>query len=208
MKIRLLIVDDHPTLIEGLRELLSRYPEIDVVATSTQGSEAIELAIALEPDVILMDVRLPDMTGEVVAREIRQLDLPTQILAFSAYRDDQHVKGMLSAGAMGYLLKTEDLDTIAKSIMAVSRGEIRLSREVAEVVYSWGKGNSVASSDLTSREFEILRLIVRGETNLQISNTLGIALGTVKNHVVSIYNKIGVHSRVEAVLWGQSHGIK
>ncbi len=133
MTVRVLIVDDHPALAYGLRDLFTRYDEVQVVAIASSGAEAIDLLESSQPDLVLLDSQLPDMPGAAVAEEIRQREPGARLLAYSAYGDEAHVKNMLSAGAMGYLLKTESLDVLVEAVLAVARGEMRFSPLVMEV---------------------------------------------------------------------------
>lgn len=208
MVLRLMIVDDHPALASGLTDWFARNEEIEIVAMAGCGVDAIELATSLLPDLILLDSQLPDINGATVAETIRDSGLPVRILVFSAYGDEQHVRGMLSAGAMGYLLKTESLSTLEAAVQAVSRGEMYFSQQITEMIQSWGLGSPDALEELSVKELEVLRCMARGKTNPQIATELSITVGTVKNHVVSIYSKLGVQSRVQAVLWALERGLK
>lgn len=134
MVLRLMIVDDHPALASGLTDWFARSEEIEIVAVAGCGVDAIELATSLLPDLILLDSQLPDINGATVAETIRDRGLPVRILVFSAYGDEQHVRGMLSAGAMGYLLKTESLSTLEAAVQAVSRGEMYFSQQITEMI--------------------------------------------------------------------------
>ncbi len=208
MVLRLMIVDDHPALAYGLTGWFARSKVIKIVAIAYCGVDAIELATSLLPDIVLLDSQLPDINGVTVAETIRDSGLPVRILVFSAYEDEQHVRGMLSAGAMGYLLKTESLSTLEAAVQAVSRGEMYFSQRIMEIIQSWGLGSLDALKELSAKELEVLRCMARGKTNPQIATELSITVGTVKNHVTSIYSKLGVQSRVQAVLWALERGLR
>lgn len=207
--VRVLLADDHPAVRGGIRRALEE-ANIVVVGEASSGEEALQLIEALQPDVAILDCRLPRLEGTEVAEIIQQRGLPTRILALSAYKDDQYVYGMLQAGAAGYLLKEEALETVVAAVRAVARGEEWYSQPVMSRVAAWARGEtpSIAGvAELTEREVEVLRLLARGWDNARIAAELVISEGTVKNHVTSIYAKLNVHSRAEAVAWAWQHGL-
>lgn len=209
MSIRVVIVDDHPAIRTGLRSALNKSGDITVVGEAARGDDALYLIDQLRPDVVLMDYRLPGIDGAKVAQLIHGRGLQTRILALSAYADEHYIQSMLQAGAAGYLLKEEALDTVIDAIRAVLHGEVWYSRGVTPKVASLTQGQAAAPSEqvgLTDREMTVLRLLARGWDNQRIALDLHISEGTVKNHVTSIYVKLDVRSRAEAVAWAWRHG--
>jgi len=210
MGIRVLLADDHPAVRAGIRRALEKAADIVVVGEAADGEEALRLIEALRPDVALLDCRLPGPEGWQVAEAMRARGLPTRVLALSAYADDRYIYGMLQAGAAGYLLKEEALETVVAAVWAVARGEEWYSRPVMAKVAAWARGETLVPpgvAGLTEREVEVLRLLARGWDNARIAEELVVSEGTVKNHVTSIYAKLNVHSRAQAVAWAWEHGV-
>jgi DNA-binding NarL/FixJ family response regulator len=214
--IRVVMVDDHPVVRAGIRHLLQGAPDITIIGEASDGSEALRIVARAQPDVLLLDVMLPDMSGVVVAQRVKEEGWPVHILALSAYDDERYILGMLAAGAAGYLIKEEASETITEAVRAVARGEIGwLSRRAIAVLLGrvtdeWQKSQVMPPGpmpDLSARERQVLRLLAHGYENAQIAAALCIAEGTVKNHVTSIYGRIGVRTRAEAVAWAWRHGI-
>ena len=203
--IRVLLADDHPVVRSGIRAELDGADGIEVVGEASSGGEALRLVEELRPDVLVSDVVMPGMDGVEATRILRESFPDLRILGLSAYDDNEYVFGLLSAGAMGYVLKEEALDTIVEAIRAASRGETWLSKRVQEKVVRRAIGKEEAP--LTERELEVLRLMAKGWSNRQIAKQLFISEGTVKNHVTNIYAKLGVHSRAEAVAWAWQQGL-
>lgn len=205
--IRVLLADDHPALRVGLRVLLEQAPGVQVVGEAGDGPQALEMIAALAPDVAVLDCQLPGLPGAEVAAEVRQRGLPTRILALSAYSDELHVRSMLEAGAVGYLLKEEASGVIVAAVQAAAQGRAWLSPEVAARVAALARHGHPAPADLTERELEVLRLIGQGKANKEIALALGIAERTVEFHVSNLLDKLGLASRVEAALWAKDHGL-
>lgn len=207
MSIKVVIVEDHPTTRLGLVTLLNREPDIEVVAEYETGLEAVEKITDQNVDLVLLDVRLPDMPGEQVAEEISRISVDIKIAAFSAFDDEKTVMGMMGAGAVGYIVKNEDPNVIADAIRAIYKKEAWFSRKALNVVLNFRKGELSKDPELTAREMEVLRLLPRGYTNHQIASELSITETTVKNHLTSIYSKLGVRARAGAVAWAFQHGM-
>ena len=203
--IRVLLADDHPTVRVGLRVLLERAPDIDVVAEAEDGQEALALVEELSPDVSVLDCELPDIEGPQVAAEIERLRPSVQVLALSAHDDERYVRGMLDAGAVGYLLKDEAPETIVAAVRAAARGEGYFSPGVAGKVEAWTREEPPGG--LTDREFDVLRLVAEGLTNRQIAQSLDIAERTAGFHVSNVLEKLGAASRVEAAMWAKDQGV-
>lgn len=210
--IRVLIVDDHPVVRDGIRNVLESQSDMDVVGEAINGDEALAQALVLQPDVLVLDVQMPGLSAPQVVRRLRQrADLP-HVLVLTAYGNTEYVLGMMRAGAEGYLLKDEDPAVIADGVRAVARGQVWLSEVVGRTISQElergipGRWQTPAEV-LTQRELEILGLLAAGRGNDQIAEELKIAEGTVRNHVSSIYSKLAVGSRAEAVAWAWQHGV-
>ena len=212
--IRVLVVDDQQLVRDGIASLLRVQEGIAVVGTATNGREALEQAIALHPDVILMDVRMPVMGGvEATAQILRQVP-SCSILMLTTFDDDQYVRDALQAGARGYLLKDLPPQDLAHAVHAVSREVYQLDAAVIERIIGASSGpNAARKSDaleaagLTHREVEVLRLIARGATNREVADYLVISEGTVKNHLSNIFSRLGLRDRTQAVMYAREHGL-
>jgi DNA-binding NarL/FixJ family response regulator len=209
--LRILIADDHPLFRKGMRTLLESEPGFDVVAEATTGEEAIALAEAYLPDLILMDLQMPGKTGLEAARTISAVSPHIHILVVTLFQDDESIFAALRAGARGYVLKDADEDEMLRAIRAVASGEAIFSPGVASrMIHYFASSREEfpheAFPDLTNREREILELIARGEANPSIAEILTISLKSVRNHVANIYNKLQVTDRVQVVLRARNAG--
>ncbi|HYF93174.1 MAG TPA: response regulator transcription factor [Symbiobacteriaceae bacterium] len=213
-RIRIMLVDDQTILRAGLAGLLNRNPDMAVVGEAGNGQEAIEMAERLEPDVILMDVRMPVMDGVHATRELVRRGTRAGIIILTTFDDDEYIYEGISAGARGYLLKDAEYDELSHAIRVVARGEALLQPQVtARVLKEFSRLAGQAApakpkarplaEPLTDRETEVLRLIVSGATNQDIAEQLHIGLGTVKHHVRAVFAKLGARDRVQAVLTAQ-----
>jgi DNA-binding NarL/FixJ family response regulator len=203
--IRVVLVDDHPALRLGLKVLLERAPDVELVGEAEEGQEALALVEASQPDVIVLDCELPGLSGIQVAQEIQRQGLPTQIVALSAYDSDRYVRGMLDAGARGYLLKEEAPETVVTAVRAVAGGQEDYSQQVMSKVMTWARGERPGG--LTEREVEVLRLVAEGLSNKEIAYKLQVVERTVQFHVSNILQKLHAASRVEAAVWAKEQGI-
>ncbi len=202
--IRVLLVDDHPAVRIGLRVLLEQAPDVAVVGEAEDGREALRLAEELEPDVAVVDCELPDMEGSDVAREMLR-QWAVRVLALSSYDDEHYVRGMLEAGAVGYLLKEEAPQTIVAAVRTAADGEGYFSPGVAGKVDAWARGEPPGG--LTQREIDVLCLVAQGYTNARIAHELTIAERTVAFHVSNVLEKLDAESRIDAAMWAKDQGI-
>jgi DNA-binding NarL/FixJ family response regulator len=199
------IIDDHPVVRAGLRTILAAAADIEVVAEGSNGDDALRLAARYSPDVLVLDVNLPDLSGFEVTRRLTAQPLSTAILILTVHDDRETVLGLLEAGASGYVLKDDALETLVAAVRAVARGECWLSPAVAGQVVRRAVGefpSTPAPRDLplTPRELEVLCLLAQGLDNAAIARALSVTTRTVQNHVSNIYGKLGVASRTEAAL--------
>lgn len=203
-KIRILLADDHAVVRQGIRQFLEEAGDIAVVAEAGDGVEALRLVEAHQPDVAVLDIRMPEVTGVEVARRIKERFPQVRVLVLTAYDDDPYVFALLQAGADGYVLKTASGDELVRAVRTVYAGETALSPEIAgKVVRQATRRRPEGAADqvepLTDRELDVLRLAARGLTNRAIGHELGISHRTVQGHMANIYGKLGVNSRTEAV---------
>lgn len=201
-KVRVLMIDDHPIVRSGIRMLLERSGDIDVVGEAERGDDAVGLIKRLKPDVLLLDMEMPGKSGVEVAQEVEAAGLPVRVLALSAHDDEVYIMNLLSNGAAGYLTKEEALDTIIEAIHGVANGEEGwLSRRAAARMATLTRKKQRDLIDLTEREEEVLKLVADGWTNNRIAAELSLSERTVRFHLTNIYDKLGVTSRAEAISW-------
>jgi NarL family two-component system response regulator LiaR len=201
MKIRVLIVDDHDMLREGLTSFLKAYPEFELVGEASSGKEAIDLCLRLEPDVVLMDLLMPEMDGITAIRHIHRTQPTIRLIALSSFGEEELIKGALEAGATSYLLKNVSAQELADAIRSTYLGLQTFSPEVASSLLRVMQtpNKETLLEPLTSRERQILELMVAGLNNHAIAEKLNISKFTVKNHISNILGKLGVKNRLEAV---------
>lgn len=207
--ITLLLVDDHPVVRKGTRELLENEPDLHVIGEAESGEEAIRQARVLTPDVILMDVSMPGMNGIEATRAIKGFLPGVGVLVLTSYDDDAYVFALLEAGAAGYLLKNTSEDDLLGAVRAVAAGESALHPSVARKVlerFSTQQTPTPPEDALSPRELEVLRVAATGRTNKEIARDLDISPRTVQVHLANIFSKLGVGSRTEAVLYGIKRG--
>jgi two-component system, NarL family, response regulator LiaR len=206
VKIRTLITDDHKVVRRGLRGFLELDPGLEVVGEASNGEEAVEMALRLEPDVVLMDLLMPVMDGIEATKEIR-LRLPeVEVVALTSVLEDASVTGAIKAGAIGYLLKTTEADELCEAIRAAAAGQVRLAPEAAARLMREVRAPESPEA-LTKREAEVLKLVARGKANKQVARELFIDEKTVKSHVHSILSKLNVKSRTQAALYAVRVGL-
>jgi len=199
--IRVLIVDDHPVVRTGIRNMLDPAVGISVVGEASTGSEALQMIESLQPQVVLLDMKLPDMSGIEVIKQIYETKSKSRVLGLSSYDDREFISQLLNYGASGYLLKEEVPEYIIDAVRGVAHGEAGwVSRKVAALLSQIILKDKEDGTALTARELEVLRLVVDGKTNDQIGVSLGISVKTVENHLHAIFRKMGVISRVEAAV--------
>ncbi|MBW4501834.1 MAG: response regulator transcription factor [Scytonema hyalinum WJT4-NPBG1] len=208
--IRLLVVDDQDIFRQDLAILLSAEADLDVVGQASHGREAIAFTQHLQPDVILMDVRMPLCNGVAATREIMQRYPWIRILVLTTFDDDEYVWQSLQAGALGYLLKHTPIEQIVTAIRSVYLGYCQLGPSIVPKVVTQLKPNSSRPKDdsdylLSQRELEILKLMKQGKNNREIAQELHLTEGTVRNYVSQIFSQLGVRDRIQAVLWAQQH---
>ncbi|MCA9872325.1 MAG: response regulator transcription factor [Anaerolineales bacterium] len=216
MTIRTLLVDDQALFREGLRTLLSVWPDLEVVGEAGNGQEALDLAPQVRPDVVLMDLRMPVLDGVAATRRLLEAMPQVKVIVLTTFDDDDHVFDGLRAGAVGYLLKDVPSEKLVEAIRAAAEGKSFLQPSVAaKVVAEFARLTAVAPTrtaqplvePLSERELEILALVANGLSNKEIAAELYIAEGTVKNHVTNILSKLGVRDRTQAVLKAKDIGL-
>ena len=205
--IRLLLVDDQDIFRQGLATLLATEADLEIVAQANNGQSAIALTEKLQPDVILMDIRMPICDGVTATKEIHNSYPWIQILMLTTFDDEEYIGQSLQAGAKGYLLKRKSPEEMAVAIRAIDRGYAQLSPEIASKVFAQVKSTSSESAKcldtLSSRELEVLQLIGRGKSNREIASILNLSIGTVKNYITQILSKLEMRDRIAAALWAQ-----
>lgn len=211
-KIRVLIVDDHQVVRQGLRTFLELLEDIQIVAEAVNGEAAIEMAVRFTPDVILMDLVMPGMDGITATRRIKSLCPDSRVIALTSFTDDDKIFPAIQAGASSYLLKDVSPDELAEAIRAVHRGETRLHPEIMRKLVeqfarqSEGKPSEPAV-ELTKRECEVVQLVAEGKSNHEIAEALVISERTVKTHISNILGKLGLNDRTQLAVYAIKNGL-
>lgn len=209
--ITVLIVDDHQLVREGVRTFLQKQSDITVVGEASSGEEGLRLAADLVPDVVLMDLVMPEMDGVETTRRLKQISPETQVIVLTSFDDDQHIFPAIRAGALSYILKDVGTGELADTVRKASRGEAVMTPRVAARVMQELRQGSRASehldSDLSERELEVLRLIAEGCANTEIAERLVISEHTVKRHVSNILSKLHLADRTQAAVYAWREGM-
>lgn len=214
-RIRVLVADDHPVFRRGMRAILGAEPDTELVGEAMDGEEAIALAMELQPDVILMDLNMPNVSGIEATRRILEAYPETAVLMLTMFEDDKSIFAAMRAGAHGYVLKGADGAEMLRAIRATANGEAifspAITRRLAEYFSTPGRGPEAteerAFADLTERESEILALVAEGYTNNAIASRLYLSPKTVRNYVSSVFTKLGVTDRSQAIVLARENGL-
>jgi DNA-binding NarL/FixJ family response regulator len=202
--IRVMVVDDHAVVRGGLEQLLATAPDISLVATASNGQEALDAAAANEVDVVLMDLSMPVMDGIEATRRLVATHPELNVVALTSFSDNRRIMEALSAGASGYLLKDAGPDELLGAIRAAHAGGSPLDPKAARVLLD-AQRTLRPAQDLSDREVEVLRLVAAGLANKQIARKLGITERTVKAHLTNVFQRLGVTDRTQAALWAKDH---
>lgn len=210
MTIRLVLVDDEPLIRRGLKALLSIEPDLEVIGEADNGEGAVRLAETLQPDLVLMDVRMPLMDGVAATQAICDRFSQVKVLVLTTFAEDDYIVRAMRAGAIGYLLKGTDADDLINAICAAHKGFVQLGPGVGQQMLSHLAPPDASEpptelSDLTLREREILQAIAQGLNNREIAQTLFISEKTVKNHITSILSRLDLRDRTQAALWASRY---
>jgi len=204
--IRVLIVDDHPLVRRGLSSLLSGAPDIDVIGAASDGEEAVARVLEERPDVVLMDVSMPGISGMEAARRVLAAVPETRVVMLTSFSQRDVVVESFDAGAVGYLLKDAEPQELINGIRAAARGDAPVSPKAARELLR-DRAQRRPLDELTQRERDVLTLVGKGLANKQIAWRLGISEKTVKAHLGSVFDRLGVQDRTQAALWAQKHGL-
>ncbi|MBN3891595.1 MAG: response regulator transcription factor [Nostoc sp. JL31] len=211
--IKVLLVDDQSLIRQGLRALLELEPDLEIVGEAENGEQAINCVAQFQPDVILLDIRMPIMDGVAATKQIQKRFAKTKILVLTTFDDDEYVSAALKNGAMGYLLKDTPSEELAVAIRAVHKGYTQLGPGIVKKLLTQFSHVAPIQSppvpstlaELTPREKEVLRLIATGASNREIAQELYISEGTVKNHVTNILNRLNLRDRTQAAIWANTY---
>lgn len=208
----MVIADDHPLLREAMRNAFERHKDMEVVGEAGDGEEAVKLSSELKPDIVIMDIVMPKLSGIEATKQIRKVSPATAVLILTAYDDDRYVIGLLEAGAAGYLLKSARSQVLVEAVRAVHAGEAVLHPTIIAKILKYGVRMQAEARErkteeqLSDRELEVLKLAAKGMSNKDIAKQLFLSVRTVKAHLSSIFNKADVASRTEAIVKGVREG--
>ena len=207
-KIRILLADDHPVVRSGVRTLLGQVADLNVIAEAGSGAEVMSLVMETQPDVLLLDMQLPGLSGIEVVRQLKGMKSPVRVLGFSAHADAQFVRTMMQNGAAGYLLKEEAPEILIEAVRSVAHGETGwFSRRATANMSTWLTAENEQTRTLTARELDVLVLLVAGKTNQEMAAALNISEKTVEKHLHSLFVKFDASSRVEAAVYAVQQGL-
>jgi len=201
-----LLVDDHPIVVDGLSAVFTRERDLEVIGSAADGVQALEQAAIARPDVVLLDLAIPPPAGAELIRRLRDVVPDTRVLILTTYDDDEHLYEAVSAGASGYVVKGSPVAEVIESVRAVHRGQSRLTPELTARLFARVSSQpsdaspSPAGSELTAREREVLQMLVTGASNQEIADVIFVSPRTVKAHLASIFQKLGVHDRTAAAM--------
>ena len=207
-KIRILLADDHPVVRSGIRSLLGLAADMSIIAEASSGLEVVSLVRETQPDVLLLDMQLPGVSGVEIARQLKAIKSPVRVLGFSAHADAQFVRTLIQNGAAGYLLKEDAPELLIEAVRSVAQGETGwYSRRAAAHMSTWLTQADKQSQPLTARELDVLALLVTGKSNQEIATALTISEKTVEKHLHSLFVKFDATSRVEAAVYAVQQGL-
>jgi DNA-binding NarL/FixJ family response regulator len=204
--IRVAIADDHRVVRVGLEQLLATFDDVELVGAAEGGEEAVAICAAEHPDVLLLDLSMPDLDGVEVTKRLASGAPDTRVVVFTSFSDRDRIVEALDAGAIGYLLKDANPEQIHAALGAAARGESPLDPKAAAALLSSRAARPTGGVELTGREREVLQLVVDGMANKQIARRLGISEKTVKGHLTNLFQRIGVSDRTQAALWAERSG--
>lgn len=205
--IKVAIADDHRVVRVGLEQLLETFEGVELVGAASGGEEAVALCAATHPDVVLLDLSMPDLDGVDVTARLRTETPQTAVVVFTSFSDRDRIEAALDAGAIGYLLKDAEPAEIEAAVRAAARGESPLAPKAAAALLQGRSSRAKPEVELTAREREVLVLVNEGLANKQIARRLGISEKTVKGHLTNLFQRIGVADRTQAALWAERHGL-
>lgn len=205
--IRVVIADDHRVVRVGLEQLLATFDDVELVGSADGGAIAVEQATTQKPDVLLLDLSMPDLDGIEVTRQVAVASPDTRVVLFTSFSDRDQILQALDAGAIGYLLKDAEPEAIHDALRAAARGEAPLAPKAAAELLASRAERTGGSVELTARERDVLQLVIAGDANKQIARKLGISEKTVKGHLTNLFQRIGVQDRTQAALWAERNGI-
>jgi DNA-binding NarL/FixJ family response regulator len=205
--IRVAVADDHRVVRVGLEQLLATFDDVELVGAADGGEAAVEQVTQQKPDVLLLDLSMPDVDGIEVTRRVAAASPTTRVVLFTSFSDREQIVQALDAGAIGYLLKDAEPEVIHEALRAAARGESPLAPKAAAELLASRVERPIGDVELTARERDVLQLVIAGDANKQIARKLGISEKTVKGHLTNLFQRIGVQDRTQAALWAERNGI-